>query len=129
MHAAIPKPRKLTARQIAKRSTELREMISSYALSHGASKGVYREWSFPTLIGNLEVDVAGDWLACCWDDVQRAIAHFKNPMGLLNPYSGKWNWGCGERLTAIELFTAWERAMNPLLAVNQEHAGCTHSEL
>lgn len=133
MNTALPKPRRLSARQIEKRraveGAKLREMMVSYAQSHGATKGRLREWSFPTTIGTLEVNVHDDWIACCWDDVERAVAHFgRDSMGL-NPYSGKWNFGCGENLTAIELFTWWERAMYPLLAVNPEHVGCTHSEL
>lgn len=118
------KPRRESARQIEKRrateGAKLRTMIESYVSAHGGGKGKYREWDIPTTLGTLEVDVVNDWIACRWDDVRRAVAHFGTNGLLLNPYSGKWNWGCGERLTAIELFTQWERAMASLVVVNSQ---------
>lgn len=133
MNTALPKPRKPSVRQIEKRraveGAKLRVMMESYAQSHGATAGRLREFAFSTLIGPLEVSIHDDWIACRWDDVQRAVKHFgTGPVNMLNPYSGKWNFGCGEQLTAIELFTWWERAVNPLLMINPEHVGCTHSD-
>jgi hypothetical protein len=49
-----------------------------------------------TAIGKLDIHVIdGDWIACRFDDVEKAKEHFGVRglgCGRLNPYSGKWNW-------------------------------------
>jgi len=47
-------------------------------------------WQLDTRAGLLELHPYEDWVACRFDDVERAKATVY--FGALNPYSGKWNW-------------------------------------
>ena len=59
--------------------------------SLGATQGnACYPWQLHTVAGVLRLRVMEDWLACRFDDVERAKS-VVGP-GRLNPYSGKWNW-------------------------------------
>ena len=47
-------------------------------------------WQIDTVCGVLDIRPHDAWVACRFDDVERANAGM--PPGQLNPYSGKWNW-------------------------------------
>lgn len=53
------------------------------------------EYKIQTVIGELFVSIYDNWVHCCFDDVEKAKAHFNITginQGRLNPCSGKWNW-------------------------------------
>jgi len=56
----------------------------------GARQGGWYGWQLDTIGGLLDIKPYEDWVACRFDDVERANEqiHF----GQLNRYSGKWNW-------------------------------------
>ena len=47
------------------------------------------EYAVATVAGNLYVTIYDDWIACRFDEPERAKAAVSDPR--LNPYSGKWN--------------------------------------
>ncbi len=55
-----------------------------------------------TIIGRLDVTPIDDFIACRFDDVEKAKKHFgitTIQQGRLNPFSGKWNWHWFEGVT------------------------------
>jgi hypothetical protein len=68
-----------------------------------------------TRAGRLRVTCYGDWLACRFDDVDRAKALLPHGPGeRLNSYSGKWNFHFG-RITAEEALAAFRAELEPIL--------------
>ena len=47
-------------------------------------------WQLDTIGGLLDIKPYEDWIACRFDDVERANEQIR--FGQLNRYSGKWNW-------------------------------------
>ncbi len=56
----------------------------------GAREGGRYGWQLDTIAGLLDIRPYDDWIACRFDDVERAKAQVSS--GCLNRYSGKWNW-------------------------------------
>jgi hypothetical protein len=56
----------------------------------GARQAGAYGWQLDTVGGLLDISPYDAWVACRFDDVERAKAHVRS--GNLNPYSGKWNW-------------------------------------
>ena len=56
----------------------------------GAREGGTYGLQYDTAAGLLEIHPYDDWIACRFDDVERAKAQVSS--GYLNRYSGKWNW-------------------------------------
>ena len=68
-----------------------------------------------TLAGRLQITCYGDWLACRFDDVDRAKALLPHGPGeRLNSHSGKWNFHFG-RITAEEALAAFRAELEPIL--------------
>jgi hypothetical protein len=68
-----------------------------------------------TLAGRLRITCYGDWLACRFDDVERAkplLPH--GPGERLNSHSGKWNFHFG-RIPAEEALAAFRAELEPIL--------------
>ena len=84
----------------------LNELVREYVLANGGGKGRWRDYSIPTRLGVLEISVHDDWIACVFDDTERAKQRFGH---------WKWNWGCGEREDPHVLFEQWKRAVDKLL--------------
>jgi hypothetical protein len=112
------KPKKPSKANIAR----LQQLVVDFVLAHGG------RWYklddevlglvLPTAVGELYVRPVDDWIACRWADVDRACEHFNvHFIGIhrLNPYSGKWNFGCGGRLPPEDVFEAWRLEVEPLL--------------
>lgn len=100
----------------------LRKLVVDYVLAHGGRW--YRQGDeatgliLPTVIGILHVAPIRDWIACRWEDVERAREYFgvtRLSEHRLNPYSGKWNFGCGARLLPEQVFEEWRQEVEPLL--------------
>lgn len=98
---------------------ELGRMVADYVLAHAG------RWQnpdlkilglcLPTSLGDLRVSVVDDWIACSFLYVERAVAHFgEAPWNRLNPHSGKWNFGCGDKAPAATVFGEWRRAVEAL---------------
>jgi len=103
-------------------TVRLQQLVVDFVLAHGG------HWHYPddkvlglvlpTTIGDLYVRPVDDWIACRWADVAKACEHFDvHYAGVhrLNPYSGKWNFGCGGRLPPEDVFEAWRLEVTPLL--------------
>ncbi len=56
----------------------------------GAREGRSYAWQLDTRAGQLDIHPFEDWVACRFDDVERARREVSH--GQLNCYSGKWNW-------------------------------------
>lgn len=69
--------------------------------------------SIDTPLGKLQVTVYEDWLACRFEEMQRAVAGFAGKSMNLNQYSGKYNCHVFHRCTAKE---AIEHLVRPHLA-------------
>lgn len=54
------------------------------------SQPPYNELTLQTLAGPMRVHPYDTWMACRFEDVERAKK--LSPAGSLNPFSGKWNW-------------------------------------
>ena len=118
-------------KQVAREHKVLLDLVSEYVFANGGSveapagavDAVFEtSWrmQLPTKLGKLCISVHDDWLACRFDDVERAVRHFGSLPMRLNPNSGKWNWGCGERAPAPELFERWAQAVTVLLPLHPE---------
>jgi hypothetical protein len=122
---AIKRDRGPTKRDIEKareaESAKLGAAVSAFVLEKGG--WVEMKWStghdsyvLPTSLGPMYVHVIDDWIACRFEDVTRARAVLPHGWtSRLNPHSGKWNWGCGERSTADDLFPRWKAAVESYL--------------
>lgn len=53
-------------------------------------EGAMYPYTVETTAGRLDLNFHDDWLACCFDDVERAKKLVG--AGCLNRFSGKWNW-------------------------------------
>lgn len=68
-----------------------------------------------TCVGRLRVTCHGNWLACRFEEPDRAKAFLPHGPGQrLNSYSGKWNFHYG-RVTADEALAAFRAELEPLL--------------
>jgi hypothetical protein len=59
----------------------------------GALEGGPYDWRIDTVGGLLDISPYDTWVACRFDDVERAILAVGK--GGCNPNSGKWNWHYG----------------------------------
>lgn len=122
-----------TEKQVAREHKVLLDLVSEYVFANGGSVEAPAgsvEWpldlvswrmQLPTILGKLSISVYDDWLACRFEDIDRAVRHFgEGGRGLLNPNSGKWNWGCGERALAVDLFERWAQAVTVLLPLHPD---------
>jgi len=68
-----------------------RDQIRAFLLRNGATEQLNRCYEFviSTKMGTLQISVYLDWVACRFDDVDRAVAVIGRAG--MNPYSGKWN--------------------------------------
>jgi len=67
--------------------TTFKTDTETYLTSIGARPSNFYAYVLDTIIGELWITVYDDWIACRWDNVDKARA-----AGLgCNPYSGKWN--------------------------------------
>jgi len=69
--------------------------VSSLRLNTLELDGFTPAYEIHTLGGRLRILLMDDWLACRFDDVEKAAKLFgitTIQQGRLNPYSGKWNW-------------------------------------
>ena len=68
-----------------------RGQIRAFLIRNGATERLNKayEYAISTKLGTLQISVYLDWVACRFDDVDRAVAVI-GPHGM-NPYSGKWN--------------------------------------
>jgi hypothetical protein len=76
-----------TKKQAAAFSKDARAFLDSLARVAQEDPPKY---DVATMAGRLHITIYDDWLACRFDDVQSAVVQVRN--GVLNPYSGKWNW-------------------------------------
>jgi hypothetical protein len=73
-----------------KRKFDFRQAIVKQLQVIGAREAGPYGWQIDTLGGLLDIKPYDDWVACRFDDVERATANVR--FGSLNHYSGKWNW-------------------------------------
>ncbi len=68
-----------------------RDQIRAFLLRNGATEQLNKayEYAIITKMGPLQVSIYPDWVACRFDDVDRAVAIIGRHG--MNPYSGKWN--------------------------------------
>ncbi len=87
-------------------------------------------WKLRTLAGELSVRAYGDWIACQFDDVERAKQY-----GILSPrlaqISGKWNFDGLGRITAADAFETFARELSAIRVtryiLRMFRTGQTHS--
>ncbi len=68
-----------------------RDQIRAFLLRNGATEQLNKayEYAIITKVGTLQLSVYLDWVACRFDDVERAVGVIGRHG--MNPYSGKWN--------------------------------------
>jgi hypothetical protein len=76
----------------------------------GARQGGPYGWQLDTVAGILNITPYDNWVACRFDEVQRANQTIG--FGTLNRYSGKWNWHFDKptRADAVFVLAQLERA-------------------
>lgn len=95
----------------------------------GARPAQCYDWELDTVAGILRVTPYENWIACRFDDVGTAkqLVHF----GVLNPWSGKWNWHFEEPdANDVEFFAEQiERLLDsaPALANTNDEAEVRHA--
>ena len=67
------------------------DQIRAFLLRNGATEQLNRCYEFVSItkMGPLQISVYPDWVACRFDDVERAVGVIGRHG--MNPYSGKWN--------------------------------------
>ena len=73
----------------------LSSILTPLLNSIGAKDNGYGGFTVQTKLGPMNLIPFDDWVACRFDDVEKAKAHFgisNIGQGRLNPFSGKWNW-------------------------------------
>jgi hypothetical protein len=78
--------RRLTKAGIAAED-RFKKLVDAYLATIG-TKSTYYEWAVETRAGMLSLTAYGHWIACRFEDVERAKVF---GLGYLNPHSGKWN--------------------------------------
>jgi hypothetical protein len=75
------------------REAAFNERFREWLKALGAKPGQYHEFDLDTKFGQLGITPYGDWVACRFEDVERAKAGLPHRFGVdrLNPFSGKWN--------------------------------------
>jgi hypothetical protein len=86
--------------------------LSAFIAEIGGVPREYGGYEVLTKLGTLWVKAmpgeksGGGWIACRFEEVERARVHFKvRTLGhRLNPYSGKWNWyeGLGHEKAGVD---------------------------
>ncbi len=73
-----------------RKPTTFKADTEAYLASIGAKPSDFYAYALDTIIGVLWITPYDDWIACRWDNIDKARA-----AGLgCNPYSGKWNHHC-----------------------------------
>ncbi len=106
---------------------KLTELVHDWLIAHGAEHDRYGKLVIDTVLSKLTVVIVDDWIAQSFADEKRATAaatrvgsgNFGPDYVLhgeyLNPYSGKFNFGCGTHEDAEALFTRWSRSVSRIL--------------
>lgn len=97
-HARIYRRTRATAKEKTT-MTELDALVDKLMLTLGAEKTVGRctEYDITTRLGRLTVIPYKTWIACRFEDVDRAKKHFGKNLDVevrFNPHTGKWNFTC-----------------------------------
>lgn len=107
-------------RWIAKQHPVLASLVRAFCLHNNGRPGANGSYStecvehmLSTSAGDLRVAVVDDWIACQFQDFERA----KSVLGVDH---WKWNHGCGERDEAIRLFDYWTMRMESLIPGSHE---------
>ena len=92
-----------------------RDQIREFLIRSGAIVQLNRchEFAIMTKMGTLQINVYPDWIACRFDDVDRAVAVIGRIE--MNPYSGKWN-----HLFDVSYFQSKESASQAVATVEVE---------
>lgn len=93
------------------------QLVSEWLTSIGAQgPDQFARFTVQTILGGLDVTPCGDWVACRFHDVERAVA--KLGRDNMNPYSGKWNHHYFGRQPGSEVLLHFQLVLTPLLPVN-----------
>jgi hypothetical protein len=81
----------LKTKKQVKNGEWFRDQIRAFLIRNGATEQLNKAYEFViiTKMGTLQVSVYPDWIACRFDDVERAVAVIGRHG--MNPCSGKWN--------------------------------------
>jgi len=100
-----PSHARLTKADLLKIENGLKVELFAWLTAHGGkpSSKAHVEIVVPTmgtLYISFYVDATGPWLACRWDDIDRAVGVLRESIYVtdrLNTNSGKWNWHSHEQ--------------------------------
>jgi hypothetical protein len=78
------------------------------------------DWEAETRLGRLRITCYGDWLACRWEDTERAAVRLGSHN--MNAFSGKWNHHIFARKTPAEALAFFVSILEPWINPASEHA-------
>ena len=91
-------PRRRKSKRLLQAEDKFKAAVTEYLVGLGARPrppGLCYSYELDTPAGLLLISVYENWVAACFDDVERAKVATKGCGYSCNPYSGKWNFHFG----------------------------------